>query len=61
MLLFGEQGVGKKRFMEALNDDQSLPLKKTASRNEHFNDYDYIKKTELLPSTGKQVNVRIWR
>ena len=44
-----------------MNDSQSIQLKKTLSRDEHFQWYDYIKKTEELPSSDQQVNVRIWR
>ena len=61
MLLFGTQGVGKKTLMKTLDDSQSLLLKKTTSRDEHFKWYDYIKKTEELPGAGSLVNVRIWR
>lgn len=61
MLLFGAEGVGKKSFMRTLDDSQSLPLKKTTSRDEHFKWYDYIKKTEELPGGGSKVHVRIWR
>ena len=61
VLLFGDKGVGKKCFMDCMDDSQSMVLKKTRSRDEHFKYYDYIKKTEELPNTDQQVIVRIWR
>ena len=53
VLLFGDKGVGKKCFMDSINDSHSILLKKTKSRDEHFQWYDYIKKTEELPNSDQ--------
>ena len=62
VLIFGEKGVGKKCFMQQMNEGQkTIHLKKTITRDEHFKYFDYIKMTVTLPNSEDQVNMRLWR
>ena len=62
VLIFGEKGVGKKSFMQQMNEGQkTLQIKKTITRDEHFKYFDYIKMTVTLPTSSDQINMRLWR
>ena len=61
MLIFGDKAVGKKCFMQRVNEAQQIQLKKTLSRDEHFRFYDYIKMKASLPHSEMLVNMRLWR